>query len=238
ASTIGGIMDSKSIFETIKMLEEENLDIRTVTMGINLLDCIDKDPQVSCEKIYKKMVHYAKDLVKVADEIGMKYGVPIINKRLSVTPIALIAGATDLDDYTPYAKVLDQVATETGVDFVGGFSALCQGGMSKADEILMNCLPKALSRTDKVCASINVGDTKSGLNMNAVKLMGQKIVETAEATKNADSIGCAKLVVFANAVEDNPFMAGAFHGVGQPDVVLHVGVSGPGVVKSALEKVK
>ncbi|PMC57822.1 hypothetical protein CJ205_07640 [Dolosicoccus paucivorans] len=229
-------MDKQHIIETIKMLDENNLDIRTVTLAINLMDCIDANYQKACDNIYNKMMHYAKDLVATADRIGEMYGVPIINKRLSVTPIALIAGATDLEDYTPFAEVLDKVAKETGVDFVGGFSALAQSGTSPADLTLINSIPHALSTTDRVCASVNVGDTKSGLNMDALKRLGEVIVETAELTKDADSIGCAKLVVFANAVEDNPFMAGAFHGVGEKDVVLHVGVSGPGVVKDALEK--
>ncbi|MGX7348877.1 PFL family protein [Dolosicoccus paucivorans] len=229
-------MDKQHIIETIKMLDENNLDIRTVTLAINLMDCIDANYQKACDNIYNKMMHYAKDLVATADRIGEMYGVPIINKRLSVTPIALIAGATDLEDYTPFAEVLDKVAKETGVDFVGGFSALAQSGTSPADLTLINSIPHALSTTERVCASVNVGDTKSGLNMDALKRLGEVIVETAELTKDADSIGCAKLVVFANAVEDNPFMAGAFHGVGEKDVVLHVGVSGPGVVKDALEK--
>ena len=229
-------MDKQHIIETIKMLDENNLDIRTVTLAINLMDCIDSDYETACEKIYNKMIYYAKDLVSTADRIGEMYGVPIINKRLSVTPIALIAGATDLDDYTPFAQTLDKVAKETGIDFVGGFSALTQSGASPADLALINSIPHALSTTERVCASVNVGDTKSGLNMDALKRLGEVIVETAELTKDADSIGCAKLVVFANAVEDNPFMAGAFHGVGEKDVVLHVGVSGPGVVKDALEK--
>lgn len=229
-------MNQQQILETIKMLDENNLDIRTVTLAISLMDCIDSDYQKACDNIYAKMMHYAKDLVETADHIGEMYGVAVINKRLSVTPIALIAGATDLEDYTPFAKVLDRVAKETGVDFVGGFSALTHAGTSSADLILMNSLPQALSTTERVCASVNVGNTRDGLNMDALRILGEKIVETAQRTKDEDSLGCAKLVVFANAVEDNPFMAGAFHGVGQKDVVLHVGVSGPGVVKEALER--
>lgn len=231
-------MDKKRILETVRMLDQENLDIRTVTLGISLLDCIDKDADIACEKIYNKIIKYGKNLVEYANEIGKKYGVEIVNKRVSVTPIALIAGATEEKDYTKFAKALDKAAKEIGVDFIGGFSALVHGEMTPADEILINSIPRALAETEKVCSSVNVGTTKKGLNMDAVKLMGEKILETAKNTKDADSIGCAKLVVFANAVEDNPFMAGAFQGVGMGDVVLHVGVSGPGVVKYALEKVK
>ncbi len=200
-------MDKKRILETVRMLDQENLDIRTVTLGISLLDCIDKDADLACEKIYNKIIKYGKYLVEYANEIGKKYGVKIVNKRVSVTPIALIAGATDEKDYTKFAKALDKAAKEIGVDFIGGFSALVHGEMTPADEILINSIPRALAETEKVCSSVNVGTTKKGF-------------------------------VFANAVEDNPFMAGAFHGVGMGDVVLHVGVSGPGVVKYALEKVK
>ncbi|MDY6065189.1 MAG: PFL family protein [Finegoldia sp.] len=230
-------MDRNKILETLKMLDDENLDIRTVTLGISLLDCIDEDSDKACQKIYDKIVGYGKDLVKNADKIGRKYGVKIVNKRVSVTPISLIAGACKEDNYLKFAKTLDRAADEIGVDFIGGFSALVHGKMTPSDEILINSIPDALAQTNKVCSSINVGTSKNGLNMDAVKLLGQTIVKTAENTKDQDSIGCAKLVVFANAVEDNPFMAGAFHGVGMGDVVLHVGVSGPGVVKVALEKV-
>ena len=231
-------MDRQRILETVRMLDQENLDIRTVTLGISLLDCIDKDGDAARKKIYDKITKYGKHLVEYADEIGHKYGVEIVNKRVSVTPITLIAGATDEKDYIEFARTLDAAAKEIGVDFIGGYSALVHGEMTPADEILINSIPGALAETEKVCSSVNVGTTKNGLNMDAVKLMGEKIVETAELTKESDSIGCAKLVVFANAVEDNPFMAGALHGVGMGDVVLHVGVSGPGVVKYALEKVR
>ncbi len=231
-------MDRQRILETVRMLDQENLDIRTVTLGISLLDCIDKDGDAARKKIYDKITKYGKHLVEYANEVGQKYGVEIVNKRVSVTPIALIAGATDEKDYIEFARTLDAAAKEIGVDFIGGYSALVHGEMTPADEILINSIPAALAETEKVCSSVNVGTTKNGLNMDAVKLMGEKIVEAANLTKDADSIGCAKLVVFANAVEDNPFMAGAFHGVGMGDVVLHVGVSGPGVVKYALEKVR
>lgn len=231
-------MDKNRILETVRMLDEENLDIRAVTLGISLLDCIDSNGEKTRENIYNKITTLGKDLVKKADEVGKKYGVEIVNKRVSVTPIALIAGASDDDNYVEYAKTLDKAAKEIGVDFIGGFSALVQGEMTEADEKLIRSIPEALSTTDYVCSSINVGNTKMGLNMDAAKLMGEIIVETAEKTKDSDSIGCAKLVIFANAVEDNPFMAGAFHGVGMGDAVLHVGVSGPGVVKYAIEKVR
>ncbi|MDO5301160.1 MAG: PFL family protein [Tissierellia bacterium] len=231
-------MDQKRILETIRMFDEEHLDIRTVTLGISLLDCVDASSDVACRKIYDKIVRYGRDLVQAADQVGKTYGVTVVNKRVSVTPIALIAGACGDKDYVKFAQTMDRAAQEIGVDFIGGFSALVHGTMTPADEILIRSIPQALAQTEKVCASVNVGTTKDGLNMSAVKLLGETIKETAEHTAQADSIGCAKLVVFANAVEDNPFMAGAFHGVGMGDVVLHVGVSGPGVVKHALEKVR
>lgn len=231
-------MDKNKILETVRMLDQENLDIRAVTLGISLLDCIDSDGEKAREKIYNKIVKYGKDLVEKANEIGKKYGVEIVNKRVSVTPISLIAAASNDDNYVEFARTLDKAAKEIGVDFIGGFSALVQGEMTESDEKLIKSIPLALSNTDFVCSSVNVGNTKMGLNMDAAKLMGDVIVETAQKTKDNDSIGCAKLVVFANAVEDNPFMAGAFHGVGMGDVVLHVGVSGPGVVKYAIEKVR
>lgn len=231
-------MERAKILETIKMLEEENLDIRTVTVGISLLDCIDSDYKKSLNKIYEKMTKYTSNLKKVTNEVSKLYGIPIINNRISVTPISLIAGASSLDDYTPYAEILDKVANEVGVDFVGGFSALVHKGDTPADRILINSIPNALSSTNRVCASVNVGSTKSGINMDAVRELGIKIKELAYNTRENDSIGCAKLVVFANAVEDNPFMAGAFHGIGESDNIINVGVSGPGVVKSALEKVR
>ncbi|MDO5040778.1 MAG: PFL family protein [Peptoniphilus sp.] len=231
-------MDNKKILETIKMLEQEHLDIRTVTMGISLIDCIDSDHKKSLQKIYDKMMRHTEKLVDTTSQISQLYGIPIINNRISVTPIAIIAGATDLTDYTPYAQTLDKVAKSVGVDFVGGFSALVHKGFNKSDYTLIDSIPNALSTTDYVCSSVNVGSTKTGINMEAVALMGDKIVQLAHLTKDADSIGCAKLVVFANAVEDNPFMAGAFHGVGEADSTINVGVSGPGAVKCALEKVR
>ncbi|MDD7463158.1 MAG: PFL family protein [Anaerococcus sp.] len=231
-------MDKNNIIETIKMLDQEHLDIRTITMGISLLDCADSDSKKSIGKIYDKMMKETENFLKVTEEVEKIYGVPIVNNRISVTPISLVAGASELDDYTPYAQILDKVAHEVGVDFIGGFSALVQKGMTKADLKLINSIPNALATTDYVCSSVNVGSTKAGINMEAVGLMGEKILELAELTKDKDSLGCAKLVVFTNAVEDNPFMAGAFHGVGEAETVINVGVSGPGVVKSALEKEK
>lgn len=228
----------ENILETIQMIAEDKLDIRTVTMGISLLDCADSDGVKAREKIYKKITTYAKDLVKVATEIEQDLGIPIINKRISVTPIALVAGASDDTDYVAFAKTLDQAAKEVGVDFIGGFSALVEKGYTKGDRILIDSIPQALAETSVVCSSVNIGSTKAGINMDAVKQMGQVIKDTAELTADTDGLGAAKLVVFANAVDDNPFMAGAFHGVGEADVVIHVGVSGPGVVKRSLEKVK
>lgn len=209
---------AQNILETVKMIEEEKLDIRTITMGISLLDCIDPDGDKAREKIYNKIMRCAKDLVKVANEIEMEYGIPIVNKRVSVTPISIIGGATDEDNYVKFAEVLDKAADELGIDFIGGFSALVQKGCTKGDKILIKSIPEALAKTNKVCSSVNVGSTKSGINMNAVRDLGLIIKETAELTKDAKGFGCAKLVVFANAVEDNPFMAGAFHGVGEADV--------------------
>ena len=231
-------METKQILETIKMIEEEKLDIRTITMGISLLDCIDSDGEKARRKIYEKITRLAKDLVKVGDEITSEFGIPIINKRISVTPISLIAGASNDKDYVEFAKTLDAAAKAVGVNFIGGFSALVQKGCHKGDEILIKSIPQALAQTERVCSSVNVGSTQTGINMNAVKLMGQIIKEAAALTADNSSMACAKLVVFANAVEDNPFMAGAFHGVGEADCVINVGVSGPGVVKRALEKVK
>ena len=227
-------MEFDKILETIHMISDQNLDVRTVTMGISLLDCIDSDSDVACQKIYDKITTKAKNLVKVAEQIEMEYGIPIVNKRVSVTPISLVAGASNDRDYVKYAKTLDKAAQTLGIDFIGGFSALVQKGMTKGDEILIASLPQALTQTNLVCASVNVGSSKSGINMGAVKQMGQVIKDAAEL----DYMNNAKLVVFCNAVEDNPFMAGGFHGVSEPDTVINVGVSGPGVVKTALEKVK
>ena len=228
------------VTETNDMIEKEMLDVRTITMGISLLDCIDSDITVLNEKIYNKIYNSAKDLVATGEEISMEFGIPIVNKRISVTPIALVGGAAckTTDDFVSIAKTLDRVATEVGVNFIGGYSALVSKGMTPAEELLICSIPKALSCTERVCSSVNVGSTKTGINMDAVKLMGEIIKETAEYTKERDSLGCAKLVVFCNAPDDNPFMAGAFHGVTEADRIINVGVSGPGVVKTALEKVR
>lgn len=231
-------MNIDNILETIKMIEEEKFDIRTITMGISLLDCIDSNGDKAREKIYNKIMRCAKDLVKVGEDIEREYGIPIVNKRISVTPISIIASATDEDNYIKFAEVLDKAANDLDVNFIGGFSALVQKGYNKGDKILINSIPEALAKTSKVCASVNIGSTRTGINMDAVKEMGQVIKKTAELTSDENGIGCAKLVVFANAVEDNPFMAGAFHGVGESDTIINVGVSGPGVVQRALEKVK
>ncbi len=231
-------METRQILETIKMIEEEKLDIRTITMGISLLDCIDSDGARARQKIYDKITRLAGNLVSVGEAISSEFGIPIINKRISVTPISLIAGASDDKDYVEFAKTLDAAAKAVGVNFIGGFSALVQKGFHKGDQILIDSIPQALAQTERVCASVNVGSTQTGINMDAVKRMGEVIKQAAELTADNNSMACAKLVVFANAVEDNPFMAGAFHGIGEADCVINVGVSGPGVVKRALEKVK
>lgn len=227
-------MDIKNVTETIAMIEEQNFDIRTITMGISLLDCIDPDMGKAAEKIYVKITDKARDLVKVGNEISAELGIPIVNKRVCVTPIAIIGAATNATDYVPLAKAMDEAAQKVGIDFIGGFSALVQKGYAKGDKILIDSIPAALAATQKVCSSVNIGSTKTGINMSAVADMGRVIKETARLS----DLGAAKLVVFANAVEDNPFMAGAFHGVGEAEVVINVGVSGPGVVKRALEKVR
>ncbi len=224
--------------ETIHMIENEHLDIRTITMGISLFDCANEDINVTCDRIYDKISTCAKDLVKTGEDIENEYGIPIINKRISVTPISMIASACKNADYVKIAKALDRAGKNVGVNFIGGFSALVQKGFTKSDLNLINSIPQALCETDIVCSSVNVGSTKAGINMDAVKTMGEIIKETAYLTKDADGFGCAKLVVFCNAVEDNPFMAGAFLGPGEAECVINVGVSGPGVVKHALEKVK
>lgn len=228
------------VVETNNMIEKENLDVRTITLGISLLDCIDSDLAELKKKVYNKRYDAAKDLVNVGEEISREYGIPIVNKRISVTPIALIGGAAcrKPEDFVEIAKTLDEVAHKVNVNFIGGYSALVSKGMTPADEMLIRSIPMALSRTERVCSSVNLGSTKTGINMDAVRLMGDIIKETAEATKEADSLGCAKLVVFCNAPDDNPFMAGAFHGVTEADKIINVGVSGPGVVKTALEKVR
>ena len=226
--------------ETNKMIEQENLDVRTITMGISLLDCIDSDLDTMNEKIYNKLTTKAKDLVATGDEIAAEFGIPVVNKRVSVTPIALVGGAAchSTEDFVSVAKTLDKAAKTIGVNFIGGYSALVSKGMTPAEELLIRSIPQALAVTERVCSSVNVGSTKTGINMDAVKLMGEIVLETAEASKEQDSLGCAKLVVFCNAPDDNPFMAGAFHGVTEADCIINVGVSGPGVVKTALESVR
>ena len=226
--------------ETNKMIEQENLDVRTITMGISLLDCIDSDLDTMNEKIYNKITTKAKDLVATGDEIAAEFGIPVVNKRVSVTPIALIGGVAchSTEDFVSVAKTLDKAAKTIGVNFIGGYSALVSKGMTPAEELLIRSIPQALAVTERVCSSVNVGSTKTGINMDAVKLMGEIVLETAEASKEQDSLGCAKLVVFCNAPDDNPFMAGAFHGITEADCIINVGVSGPGVVKTALESVR
>ena len=226
--------------ETNKMIEQENLDVRTITMGISLLDCIDPDLDALNQKIYEKITTKARNLVATGDEIATEYGIPVVNKRISVTPIALVGGAAckKTEDFVTIAKTLDKCAKEVGVNFIGGYSALVSKGMTPAEELLIRSIPQAMAETERVCSSVNVGSTKTGINMDAVKLMGEIVLATAEATRDQDSLGCAKLVVFCNAPDDNPFMAGAFHGVTEADAIINVGVSGPGVVKTALEKVR
>jgi len=228
------------VLETNKMIEQENLDVRTITMGINLLDCADSNLEVLCQNIYNKITGLAKNLVQTGEDISKEFGIPIVNKRISITPIALVGGTACKapDDYVQIAKTLDKAAGELGVNFIGGYSAIVSKGMSRSDELLIRSIPQALACTERICSSINVGSTKTGINMDAVKLMGEIIKETAEMTKERDSLGCAKLVVLCNAPDDNPFMAGAFHGVSEPDAVINVGVSGPGVVKYALEQIR
>ena len=225
-----------NILETIRMIQDECLDIRTITMGISLLDCIDTDIDKACEKVYNKIVSKAGKLVETGQQIEKEYGIPIVNKRISVTPIAMLAAACPNDNPVKFAKALQRAADTCGVNFIGGYSALVHKGFSAGDEALIRSIPEALDVTQNICSSVNIGSTKSGINMDAVKLMGQIVKQTAERTADRDCIGAAKLVVFCNAVEDNPFMAGAFHGVGEPDCEIHVGVSGPGVVRAALTK--
>ncbi|WP_177601317.1 PFL family protein [uncultured Phocaeicola sp.] len=227
------------VIETNKMIDQENLDVRTITMGINLLDCADSNLDILCQNIYNKMTRLAHDLVKTGEDISKEYGIPIVNKRISITPIALVGGTAckTPDDYVKIAQTLDKVAKELGVNFIGGYSAIVSKGMSRSDELLIRSIPKAMACTERLCSSINVGSTKTGINMDAVRLMGEVIKETAELTKESDSLGCAKLVVLCNAPDDNPFMAGAFHGVSEADAIINVGVSGPGVVKYALESI-
>ena len=234
------MINKYEVYETNQMIAEENLDVRTITLGISLLDCIDADLDKLNENIYNKITTVAKDLVKTGEEIEQEFGIPIVNKRISITPVALIGGAAckSPEDFVTIAKTLDKAAKEVGVNFIGGYSALVSKSMTKSDENLIRSVPQALACTDRICSSINVGSTKTGINMDAVRLCGEIVKETAEATKENDSLGCAKLVVFCNAPDDNPFMAGAFHGVTEADAVINVGVSGPGVVKNALEKVR
>ena len=232
------MLNRNDILETINMIDQQHLDIRTITMGISLLSCADPDPKAACRKIYDKITRCAEKLVRTGEEIEREFGIPIVNKRISVTPMALVAAASETEDYVPFAAALDAAAKSTGVNFIGGFSALVQKGMTEADRKLIAAIPEALATTELVCSSVNVGSTKAGINMDAVALMGQTIKRAAELTAAHGGFGCAKLVVFCNAVEDNPFMAGAFHGVGKADTVINVGVSGPGVVYHALQQCK
>ena len=232
------MLDQNDILSTLDMIDNQHLDIRTITMGISLLDCADEDLSACCKKIYDKITRCAKDLVRVGREIEAEFGIPIVNKRISVTPISLVAAACRTESYVEIAKTLDAAAKKCGVNFIGGFSALVQKGATISDWKLIRSIPEAMASTDMVCASVNVGSTKAGINMDAVAEMGRIVKKTAELTRDKDCLGCAKLVVFANAVEDNPFMAGAFHGVGEPECVINVGVSGPGVVYHALQSVK
>ena len=234
------MININEVIETNKMIDKENLDVRTITLGISLLDCIDSDLTKLCDNVYKKITTMAKDLVATGEEIGKEFGIPIVNKRTSVTPIALIGGSAckTPDDFVKIAQTLDRAAKTVGVNFIGGYTALVSKKMTQADKNLILSIPKALATTEYICSSVNVGSTKTGLDMDAILLMGKVVKETAVLTKDNDSIGCAKLVVFCNAPDDNPFMAGAFHGVTEGDAVINVGVSGPGVVKTALDKVK
>lgn len=230
------MINTRDILETINMIQEENLDIRTITMGISLLDCADGDADKACNKIYDKICRKAEKLVKTGEDIEKEYGIPIINKRISVTPIAMVSAASG-GDPVKYAKTLDKAAKEVGVNFLGGYSALVQKGFAAGDERLIRSIPEALAVTDRICSSVNIGSTKAGINMDAVRLMGQIVKESAELTKDKGLVGPSKLVVFCNAPDDNPFMAGAFHGAGEPDCVINVGVSGPGVVRAAVSKI-
>lgn len=233
------MININEVFETNKMIEQENLDVRTITMGISLLDCADHDLSVTCGKIREKITRYASNLVKTGEEISREFAIPIVNKRISITPISLVGGAccNTPSDYVQIAKTLDQVAHEVGVNFIGGYSAIVSKGMTRSDELLIRSIPEAMAETERICSSVNVGSTKTGINMDAVRLMGEIIKQTAALTRDSDSIGCAKLVVLCNAPDDNPFMAGAFHGVSEADAIINVGVSGPGVVKYALQQI-
>lgn len=232
------MLSMQEILETIKMIQEENLDIRTITMGISIRDCCHPDPDVACRNIYDKITRLAGGLVEGGEDIAREYGIPIVNKRISVTPLALIAEASQADSYLPFARALDMAAREVGVNYIGGFSALVHKGFTRGDQKLIQAIPRALASTERVCSSVNVATTRAGINMDAVCQMGQVIKETARLTADQEGLGCTKLVVFANVPEDNPFMAGAFHGIGEPECVINVGVSGPGVVKSAVKRVE
>ena len=232
------MINSSEILQTLNMFNQQHLDIRTITMGISLLDCADPDPKAACQKVYDKICKKAEHLVATGQTIEKEFGIPIVNKRVSVTPISLVASASNTENYAPFAAALDKAAKTVGINFIGGFSALVQKGFTQADRKLINSIPEALATTDLVCSSVNVGSTKAGINMDAVAEMGRVIKKTADLTAASGGFGCAKLVIFANAVEDNPFMAGAFHGVGEPECVINVGISGPGVVHHALQQVK
>ena len=232
------MINTSEILETIKMIDQQHLDVRTITMGISLRDCAHPCIETSCTKIYDKICRLAGNLVKTGENIEAEFGIPIVNKRISVTPVSMVAESCDALDYVPFAKALDRAAKEVGVNFLGGFSALVQKGFTVGDERLIRSIPQALAETELVCSSVNVGSTRAGINMDAVRLMGQIIKQTAHLTRDSGGLGCAKLVVFCNAVEDNPFMAGAFHGVGEPECEINVGVSGPGVVYEALKSCK
>ena len=234
------MVDLREVIETNQMVSSENLDVRTITMGISLLDCMTPDLDDLCENIYAKITENAKDLVSVGDEIALEIGIPVINKRVSVTPAAIVGAPAchSPEDFVEVASALERASQKIGVNFLGGFSALVQKGMTASDRLLIDSIPQALAKTEHICSSISLGSTKTGIDMDAVKIMGEKVVETAQATKDRDSIGCAKLVVFCNPTDDNPFMAGAFHGVTEGDKVINVGVSGPGVVRTAVSKVR
>ncbi len=232
------MINTNDILQTIRMIDHQHLDVRTITMGVSLLDCCDPDPHAACRKIYDKITTSAEKLVETGEDIETEFGIPIVNKRISVTPMALVAGASRTADYVPFAAAMDKAAKAVGVNFIGGFSALVHKGMTEGDKKLIAAIPEALASTDVVCSSVNIGSTKAGINMDAVALMGRTIKDTAQRTAGKGGFGCAKLVVFCNAVEDNPFMAGAFHGVGEAERVINVGVSGPGVVHHALQRVK
>ena len=231
------MIHSSEVLQTIDMFDRQNLDVRTITMGISLLDCADADPKAACQKIYDKICRRAEHLVSTGQDIEREFGIPIVNKRVSVTPISLVAAASQCNDYVPFAAALDRAAKTVGINFIGGFSALVQKGFTESDRKLIASIPEALATTDVVCSSVNVGSTKAGINMDAVAEMGRILKKTAALTADSGGFGCAKLVIFANAVEDNPFMAGAFHGVGEPETVVSVGISGPGVVHHALKQV-